>query len=67
MRRLVARHGEHWQRDADDPVQVSRLARDATAVLCSLDLAREDEDGLRPRPLAGRFRSPELRMAPARA
>ncbi len=66
VRKLVARHGEHWQRDADDPVQVSRLARDAMAVLCSLDLAREDEDGLRPRPLAGRFRSPELRMAPAR-
>jgi len=67
VRGLVARHGEHWQRDADDPVQVSRLARDATAVLCALDLAREDEDGLRPRPLAARFRSPELRTAGARA
>jgi len=68
VRKLVARHGEHWQRDADDPVQVSRLARDATAVLCALDLAREDEDGcLRPRPLAARFRSPELRTAGARA
>ncbi len=66
VRRLVARHGEHWQRDADDPVQVSCLARDATAVLCALDLAR-DEDGLRPRPLAARFRSPELRPAGARA
>jgi len=67
VRRLVTRHGEHWQRDADDPLQVSRLARDATAVLCALDLAREDEDGLRPRPLAARFRSPELRAAGARA
>jgi len=67
VRRLVTRHGEHWQRDADDPLQVSRLARDATAVLCALDLAREDEDGLRPRPLAARFRSPELRTAGARA
>ncbi len=66
VRRLVARHGEHWQRDADDAVQVSCLARDATAVLCALDLAR-DEDGLRPRPLAARFRSPELRPAGARA
>jgi uncharacterized protein (TIGR02678 family) len=68
VRRLVARHGEHWQRDADDPVQVSRLSRDVTAVLCALDLAREDEDGgLRPRPLAARFRSVELRMTGARA
>lgn len=67
VRRLVARHGEHWQRDAGDPVQVSRLARDATAVLCALDLAREDEDGLRPGSLAARFRSPELRTAGARA
>ncbi|MGH2970170.1 MAG: DUF2398 family protein, partial [Solirubrobacteraceae bacterium] len=67
VRRLVARHGEHWQRDADDPVQVTRLARDAAAVLCALDLAREDEDGLRSRPLAARFRSPELRTTGARA
>lgn len=68
VRGLVARHGEHWQRDADDPVQVSRLTRDAAAVLCALDLAREDEHGgLRPRPLAARFRSPELRTAGARA
>jgi len=67
VRKLVARHGEHWQRDADDPVQISGLARDATAVLCALDLAREDEDGLRPRPLAARFRSPELRTSGARA
>ena len=68
VRKLVARHGEHWQRDARDPVQVSRLARDATAVLCALDLVREDEQGgLRPRPLAARFRSPELRAGGARA
>jgi uncharacterized protein (TIGR02678 family) len=67
VRRLVARHGEHWQRDARDPVQISRLVRDASAVLCMLDLARQDADGLRPRPLAARFRSPELRTAGARA
>ncbi len=67
VHRLVARHGEHWQRDANDPVQVSRLARDATAVLCALDLARQDEDGLRPQPLAARFRSPELRTTGGRA
>jgi uncharacterized protein (TIGR02678 family) len=67
VRRLVARHGEHWQRDAQDPVQISRLVRDASAVLCALDLARQEADGLRPRPLAARFRSPELRMTGARA
>lgn len=64
---LVALHGDHWQRDAGDPVQVTRLAREATAVLCALDLARRDVDGLRPRPLAARFRSPELRTSGTRS
>jgi uncharacterized protein (TIGR02678 family) len=64
---LLVLHGAHWQRDASDPVQVTRLARDATAVLCSLDLARHDPDGVRPRPLAARFRSPAVRTAGAPA
>jgi uncharacterized protein (TIGR02678 family) len=65
VRALLVRHAEHWQHDPADPVQVTRLARDATAVLCALDLAREEVDGLRPRPLAWRFRSPDLRVAGA--
>jgi uncharacterized protein (TIGR02678 family) len=64
---LLVLHGGHWQRDASDPVQVTRLARDASAVLCSLDLARRDLDGVRPRPLAARFRSPAVRAAGVRA
>jgi len=67
VRALLLRHGKHWQRDPDDPVQVSRLARDAAGVLCDLDLARQEAEGLRPRPLAARFRSPDLRVSGARA
>jgi uncharacterized protein (TIGR02678 family) len=65
VRVLLLEHAEHWRHDPADPVQVTRLARDATAVLCALDLAREEVEGLRPRPLAWRFRSPELRVAGA--
>jgi len=64
---LLVRHAEHWQRDPGDPVQVSRLTRDAVTLLCALDLAIEEADGVRPRPLAARFRSPELRVSGARA
>jgi len=67
VRALLLRHGHHWQRDPGDPVQVTALARDAAAVLCALDLARQEAEGLRPRPLAARFRSPELRVPGARA
>ncbi len=66
VRALLVRHAEHWQRDPGDPVQVARLARDAIAVLCALDLASEEPDGVRPRPLAARFRSPELRVSRGR-
>jgi hypothetical protein len=61
VRGLLVRHGEHWQRDPADPVAVTRLTRDAIAVLCELDLASREDDGVRTRPLAARFRSPQLR------
>ncbi len=63
VRALLVRHGEHWQRDPGDPVQVARLTRDAITVLCALDLASEEADGVRPLPLAARFRSPDVRVA----
>lgn len=62
VRELVARHGDHWHRDPDDPAQVSYLAGAASDVLVACGLARRTaEGGLRPLPLAARFREPELR------
>ena len=67
VRGLLVRHGEHWQRDPADPVAVTRLTRDAIAVLCELDLASREDDGVRTRPLAARFRSPQLRRPGGRS
>ncbi|MGA2009794.1 MAG: TIGR02678 family protein [Solirubrobacteraceae bacterium] len=59
---LVADHGHHWGRDAGDPVQVTALTDAATEVLLACGLARRGElGGVRPTPLAARFRAPELR------
>ena len=63
---LVTEHGAHWGRDAEDPVQVSALTDAATDVLLACDLAcRTDAGGLRPSPLAARFRSPVVRTPEA--
>lgn len=63
---LIREHGAHWGRDADDPVQVTALAQAATEVLLACGLAvRTELGGLRPTPLAARFRSPLLRTAGA--
>lgn len=63
---LVSKHGRHWGRDADDPAQISALTDAAVETLICCDLARRtDMGGLRPSPLAGRFRSPEIRTAGA--
>ena len=63
---LVTEHGHHWGRDADDPVQIAALTEAATGVLVACDLARRgDTGGLRPSPLAARFRSPVIRGAGA--
>ncbi len=54
----------HWQRDPDDPVVISALAADAVATLAALDLvALEPSGAVRLRPLAHRFRDPDLRRA----
>jgi uncharacterized protein (TIGR02678 family) len=61
---LVSEHGAHWGRDADDPAQVTALAQAASEVLLACGLAaRTDLGGLRPSPLAARFRSPVVRTA----
>jgi uncharacterized protein (TIGR02678 family) len=63
---LVTRHGPHWGRDAEDPVQITALTEAATEILIACDLARRpDAGGLRPSPLAARFRSPMVRTAGA--
>lgn len=63
---LVVAHGRHWGRDPDDPAQVSALAAAATDVLVGCDLARRaGPGGVRPRPLAARFRTPTVRTAGA--
>ncbi len=61
---LVSEHGHHWGRDADDPVQIAALTEAATGVLVACDLARRGAaGGLRPTPLAARFRSAVVRSA----
>ena len=64
---LTGEHGAHWGRDADDPAQVTALAQAATEVVLACGLAaRTDLGGIRPRPLAARFRSPLVRTAGAK-
>jgi uncharacterized protein (TIGR02678 family) len=63
VRTLLARHGAAWNRDPDDPAEVDALAGEAADLLVALDLAARGPGGLRPRPLAARFRSPEVRRA----
>ncbi|MDQ6775557.1 MAG: TIGR02678 family protein [Actinomycetota bacterium] len=63
---LIGQHGDHWRRHRDDPAQVAHLAAAATDVLLACGLARRtQEGGLRPLPLAARFREPALRVGGA--
>ncbi len=63
---LIARHGDHWRRDRSDPAQVAYLTAAASDVLVACGLARRAEaGGLRPLPLAARFREPALRSGDA--
>lgn len=68
VHQLVRRHGEHWDRDPADPVEVRALADAATALLIDCDLvSREPHGALRARPLIGRFRSPTVTSTTVRA
>ena len=63
---LVSEHGAHWGRDATDPAQVTALTQAATEVLLACGLAaRTDLGGIRPSPIAARFRAPLVRTAGA--
>ncbi|MGI8414514.1 MAG: TIGR02678 family protein [Solirubrobacteraceae bacterium] len=65
---LVRRHGGHWDRDDGDPAEIVALTEAATEVLVACGLARAgDTGGIRPTPLAARFRSPQLRTPAARS
>jgi hypothetical protein len=68
VRTLLHQHAEHWGRDPQDLVQVSALAHAAIEVLLACGLAQPGvAGGVRPSPLAARFRSPSLRIAGAPA
>jgi uncharacterized protein (TIGR02678 family) len=68
VHRLVRRHGQHWDRDPADPVQVRALAEAAAALLIDCDLASREPHGvLRARPLIARFRSPTVTTTIPRA
>ncbi|HEV7808157.1 MAG TPA: TIGR02678 family protein [Solirubrobacteraceae bacterium] len=68
VHKLVRRHGQHWDRDPADPVQVRALAEAATALLVDCDLAsREPHGALRARPLIARFRLPTVTTTTPRA
>ncbi len=65
VRALAAEHHTHWQRDPADPAVVDALVADALGTLAALDLVVVEPTGaVRVRPLAHRFRDPELRRAP---
>lgn len=58
---LIAKHGDHWRRDRDDPAQLAHLTFAAAEVLVAAGLARRtDAGGLQPTPLAARFREPAV-------
>jgi uncharacterized protein (TIGR02678 family) len=64
---LVATHGRHWDRSADDPEEVAELTAAAIDILLACDLARPGPSGgLTATPLAARFRSPTLHAAEGR-
>jgi uncharacterized protein (TIGR02678 family) len=60
MRVLVERHGESWNRNVDDPVEVETLLEEALAVLADLDLVDRAAGAVRVLPLCGRFRDPRI-------
>ena len=68
VHQLVGRHGQHWDRDPADPVQIRALTETASELLIDCDLAsREPHGALRARPLIARFRSPTVMTRTARA
>jgi uncharacterized protein (TIGR02678 family) len=52
---LVARHGEHWRKDARAPGAEERLTDDTISRLHALGLVRLAPEGVVPRPAIGRY------------
>ncbi|MGH2842520.1 MAG: TIGR02678 family protein [Solirubrobacteraceae bacterium] len=63
---LVRRHGDHWQRNCEDPLDVAALTEAALEILLGSGLCRRcGSSALTPTPLAARFRSPTVRGSAA--
>jgi uncharacterized protein (TIGR02678 family) len=64
VRELLDTHRAHWGRDPEDLDQVQASAAAVLALLSELDLVSlEATGGVVPRPLAARFRQPDVRRA----
>jgi len=66
VRRLVARHAEHWAWDPADADAVARAGEQALCVLVDLRLVAREEPGLRVLPVAHRYRAAVGRAAQPR-
>lgn len=66
VRRLVARHAEHWAWDPADAEGVVRAGEQALGVLVDLRLVARQEGGLRVLPIAHRYRAAAARPVPPR-
>jgi len=65
VRALLAQHERHWNRSPDDDEVLDTMLEQSTALLVDLALVARSPTGLRARPLCGRFRAPEIRVAGA--
>jgi uncharacterized protein (TIGR02678 family) len=65
VRALLARHERHWNRSPDDDEAVDTMLEQSASLLIDLALVARSPTGLRARPLCGRFRAPEVRVAGA--
>jgi uncharacterized protein (TIGR02678 family) len=65
---LLAEHRHHWDRNPEDSDEVAAVTAAAADILLACDLARPSgpSGGLRPTPLAARFRAPTLHGAEGR-
>jgi uncharacterized protein (TIGR02678 family) len=66
VRALLAQHERHWNRSPDDDEVLDTMLEQSTALLVDLALVVRSPTGLRARPLCGRFRAPEIRVAGGR-
>ena len=66
VRALLAEHERHWNRSPDDDDVLDTMLEQATALLVDLALVTRSPTGLRARPMCGRFRAPEFRVAGTR-